>query len=125
MTGPSKQRLDPTGPAGDESKDERERQRRYALGAMAQSYAPRGLADLLNLSPEGRARARKNWQAVDRRSRVTMFISVTVIVAGLGLMVWGFASSNDLLILIPALLLSAVTIGNTIVAILGEVRRRG
>jgi hypothetical protein len=115
-----------TSPADEQTEepDERERsERRYALGALAQSYAPRGVADLLNLTPEGRARARKNWQTQSRGARIALFLILGVQVAATSALVWGFASANRTLVLTAAGVLVALVIGTTVTTIIQGIRR--
>jgi hypothetical protein len=109
--------------APNERQNEQERARRYALGALAQSYAPRGLADVLNLSAQGRARARRNWRSQPRSRRFALLVIISVDVIGLGVMVWGFAKGNPWLILTPALVLAAVMVGTTIISVVQGVKR--
>jgi hypothetical protein len=106
-----------------EEPDERERRRLYTLGALAQSYAPRGVADLLNASPEGRARARANWRAQPRSARITLFLVLAVQLAATGVLVWGVASANRAVVLTAAAVLVCLLIGTTVLSIVQGVSR--
>ena len=111
-------------PDADKHGDERvEKERLYARGAMAQSYAPRGLADLLNLSPEGRVRARKNWQSNSRATRIAFFLILGIQVAATIVLVWGFASSNRTLILGAAGVLVGLLLGTTATSVALGIRQ--
>jgi hypothetical protein len=114
-------RKDP--PPIDAGEPEEHRDRVYNLGALAQSYAPRGLADVLNLSPEGRARARANWLAQPRWQRVALFVIIAMELACAGVLVWGVAQGRASIVLAGAGGLVAILIGTTVLSIVLGVRQ--
>ena len=106
-----------------ETEDKRRRDRLYNLGALAQSYVPRGVADLLNLSAEGRARARAEWRARPRRERVLPVAVIAAELACMGVLVWGVASRDRALVLAGAGAIVATFIASTALGIALEIRR--
>jgi hypothetical protein len=103
--------------------DEQERRRRYNIGALAQSYAPRGLADVLNLSAEGRARARIQWRARPRWERILLFVVIGVELVCLGVLFWGLARGDGRIVLAGAGGLIALMLTTIAVAMVTETRR--
>ena len=102
---------------------EEERDRRYNLGAFAQSYAPRGLADLLNLSPAGRRRARANRAAQPRWERIAMFVILALELACAGLLVWGVARGSAPIVLAAAGGMVAILVGTTALSIVAGIKK--
>jgi hypothetical protein len=100
-----------------------ERERLHQLGALAQSYAPRGLARVLNLTPEGRARARAAWSAQSRLERMAFFAVLATQFACMGVIVWGVATRDGTIVLAGAAAIVLLMLGTAAVQILVEVRR--
>jgi hypothetical protein len=105
-----------------ESDEERERRRRASLGALAQSYAPRGLADVLKLSPEGRARARAQWRARPRRERVWMWAVLAVDAVLMGALFVGVVSRDGALVVIAGGVLVAFMLVTFVISMVAELR---
>jgi hypothetical protein len=104
-------------PKSDVESDEHA-ERRYAIGALARSYAPRGLADVPTLfSPEGRARARANWRAQARRQRLALFVIGAAELACAAVLVWGVVQGSAPIVLAGAGGLLAILIGGTVFSI--------
>jgi hypothetical protein len=103
---------DPDAPESDEQAE-----RRYNIGALAQSYAPRGLADVLNLSPEGRARGRANWRAMPRWQRVALFVFLGMELACGAVLVWGLARESAAIALAGAGGMLATFVGLTVLSV--------
>lgn len=99
-----------------------ERERRYNLGALAQSYAPRGLANLPGISKESRARAWSEWRARPRRQRVGTYAVTVVEFACLGVICWGVAKRDGLIVLAGAGAIVTTMLGTAVVTIVSEVR---
>ena len=108
-------RKDP--PPIDTGEPEEHRDRVYNLGALAQSYAPRGLADVLNLSPEGRTQARANWRAQPRWQRVALFVILAMELACAAVLVWGVARESAAIALAGAGSMLAIFVGTTVLSI--------
>jgi len=106
-----------------ESDEERERGRRASLGALAQSYAPRGLADVLNLSTQGRARARAQWRARPRRERASIWLVLAVEVVLMGALFVGIVSRDGALVVVAAGVLVASIIATAVLSMVAELRR--
>jgi hypothetical protein len=110
-------------PSDHEPDEELERRRRKNLGALAQSYAPRGLADLLKLSAEGRARARARWRAQPRWERVGVFVVIALGYTCMGLIVLGAALEDGSLVLAGAAAVVVLMLGTAAVSAGAEMRR--
>ena len=114
---------------GDESRrkedaaSSEESERLYHLGALAQSYVPRGVADVLNLSPEGRAKARLQWRAQPRRKRMALHAVLVIEIACLGVITWGVARRDGLIVLVGGGAIVAVMLGTAVATIVSDVRR--
>jgi hypothetical protein len=106
-----------------EADNEKERRRLYDTGVLAQSYAPQGVADLLNLSVEGRARARARWQAQPRSERIVLFVVIALELACLGVLGWGVARDDGSMVLAGAGAIVALMVGTVAVTIVSETRR--
>jgi hypothetical protein len=100
-----------------------ERDRLYNLGALAQSYAPRGLANLPGISKESRTRARAEWRSRRRRERAAIFVLMFVELACLGVIGWGVAKRDGLIVLAGAGAIVAMMLGTAVATIVTEVRR--
>ena len=100
----------------------RKRKRLRNQGALAQSYPPAGLGELLHLSPEARARASAEWRARPRAQRLGLYAlllwEMIFVIATIG----GAVAENRALVLTGALILIATLIATAIVVICGEAR---
>ena len=100
----------------------RKRKRLRNQGALAQSYPPAGLGELLHLSPEARARSRAEWRARPRSQRLGLYALLLWEMIFAFATIGGAVAGNRALVLTGALILIATLIGTAIVAICGEAR---
>jgi hypothetical protein len=96
------------------------RERLYFIGALAQSFVPRGVADLLNLSVKGQVRRR----ARPLRERVLLYALLAVELACGGVLVWGIATSDVVIVLVGAGAFLVLLLGTAAMTVLSEQRRR-
>jgi hypothetical protein len=97
---------------------EHERRRLYNLGALAQSYVPRGVVELLK-----RPASRPEWRARPARERFALYALAVVEAVCAGLLIWGVARSSEALVLAAAAALVTLLLGSAVVAVIAEVRR--
>ena len=103
--------------------EEQQRKRRRQTAELAQSRAPAGLAALLRLTPEGRARSRAEWRAQPLRDRALMFVLGAFYAALMALGVWGIASGSTVLFLVAASVLVGGLLASALATAWVEVRR--
>jgi protein-S-isoprenylcysteine O-methyltransferase Ste14 len=105
-----------------EAESKEERDRLYNLGALAQSYAPRGLG-YLGVSKESRTRARSEWRTRPRRERAAIYAVVVAELACLGVIFWGVAKRDGVIVVAGAGAIVVAMLGTAVATIVSELRR--
>jgi hypothetical protein len=77
----------------------------------------------VNLTPEGRDRARANWRAQPRWQRVALLLVIALEVGCAAVLVWGVARGSASIVLAGAGGLVAILIGTTALSIVLGVRQ--
>jgi|tagenome__1003787_1003787.scaffolds.fasta_scaffold20473070_1 hypothetical protein len=107
----------------DDEDDEQRRKRLYNNAALAQSFVPQGVADLLKLNAQGRAQARAQWRARPRRERA-LFVGLMVFygLCGVALFV-GLMTANAVVLGSVAIAFFGSFLATTVNTVVAEVRR--
>jgi hypothetical protein len=111
---------DPRAQREDARAAEAQRRRLYNLGALAQSYPPKGVADLFKRPPSA-----PPWRERPRRERVALCAVLAAETALAGVIVAGVAAHSVALVLLGAGLLLALILGTAAVTVRSELGRRG
>jgi uncharacterized membrane protein YphA (DoxX/SURF4 family) len=97
---------------------EAERRRLYNLGGLAQSYPPRGVADLLKV-PASRA----TWSERSRRERLQIFAIAAIEVVLAAVVIAGVAARSAALVLAGAGAFLFLLLGTAFLTVRSEMRR--
>jgi hypothetical protein len=109
-----------SGPHNDDEPDEEaERRRLYNLGGLAQSYPPRGVADLLKV-PASRA----TWSERSRRERFQICAILAIETALAAVVIAGVATRSAALVLGGAGAFLFLLLGTAFLTVRSEVRRQ-
>ena len=101
-----------------------DRERIYQKAALAQSVAPRGLADMLKLTPAGRRQVREQLRSRPRWQRVLSRMLYAWIAAWSVVLVIGLFSESGRLIVAWALALGVTMLALNVVIVVGSLRER-
>ena len=103
---------------GDDDATEAERKRLYNLGALAQSYPPRGVADLLK-----RPKSQSPWRERSTRERLGLVVVLAVEAVLAGIVIAGVATRSVALVLAGAGALLLLILGTAAATVWAETRR--
>jgi|SRR5436305_9131977 len=117
--------MDPRGRPEESDAEARRRGARVVANAeLAQSRVPRGVADLLFLSPERRTVARQRWRARPRGEKRLLFAGYMWDLACSAALIWGVVSAKLGLIVVGAAGWVASMIGSVALIAASDARRR-
>jgi hypothetical protein len=109
---------DPDPPIDDRSGEDAERRRLYNLGGLAQSYPPRGVADLLRVPA-----SRTTWSERSRRERFQICAILAIEAALAAVVVAGVAAQSAALVLAGACAFLLLLLGTAFLTVRSELRR--
>lgn len=101
--------------------EERRRKRLYNRGALAQSFVPRGVAELLKL--DDRARARARWRARARGERALLTAIYALETACAAALFVGLMTGSAALLLGSAGGFLTLLVGTAAITVVTELRR--